>query len=71
MKSIYNLFATAGVIGLMAYLVLLFGLLAGWIMNIIALVHFFLGDTLLWSNLIIGRVIGLFLFPLGGVLGWF
>ena len=70
MKVIYNLFAAAGIIGVLTYFALIIGLLAGWIMNLIDVVQFFLANAE-WTNLMVGKLIGLFFFPLGGILGWF
>lgn len=70
MKSIYDLFSAAGMIGILAYLGLVFGLLIGWVMNLINVVQLFLANGEL-TTIFLGRIIGIFLFPLGGILGWF
>lgn len=43
------------------------GLVVGWIMNIIALSHASFSPI---SGFVILRIAGIFLAPLGGVLGW-
>lgn len=56
------------VIGFLVLCVALF-LAVGWIMNIAAL--FSAPAIVAWSGMEIARVIGVFVAPLGGVLGWF
>lgn len=70
MKTVFLFFRAFGAVGILAYLALIFGLLAGWVMNLIDVVHLFLANSPL-TTLFIGKVIGIFVFPLGGVLGWF
>ena len=50
-----------------ALYVMAFGLFAGWVMNIIALVHMIGGPV---SSMFIARIVGVFAAPLGGVLGY-
>ena len=57
MKAFFNLAVVSGLIGL----------LVGWVMNIIALFDLTLQSPLGW---IIGRVIGVFIPFVGGVLGY-
>jgi len=70
MKSIYALFSAAGVIGILAYLGLWLGLFIGWVMNLIEVFQLFAANAPL-TTLFIWRIIGVFLSPLGGILGWF
>lgn len=44
-------------------------LVVGWIMNIAAL--FSAPAIAAWSGMEIARVIGVFVAPIGGILGWF
>jgi len=66
-STIKGLFAAAGIF---TYFVLIFGLLIGYIMNIYTVVIGFL-NSVPFDTMFIGRIIGLFFYPLGGVLGWF
>ena len=55
------------------YLVYIFGvfaLLVGWIMNLFAIVHLLVSNAP-FTTLFIGRIVGAFLLPLGGILGYF
>jgi len=55
---------------LLAYLVIPFAMLAGYVMNIITLTQVALnGDVL--GTLEIVRMVGLLIFPLGAILGYF
>lgn len=45
-----------------------FSIVIGWVMNIFKLVTS--GPVGLWEGLEIMRVLGIFIFPLGAVLGW-
>jgi hypothetical protein len=52
----------------LTYFAVVIGLVIGWIMNIVALVG---GPELAqWTTLEVLRVVGIFVAPLGGVLGW-
>ena len=52
-------------------MVAMFGVIAagvvGWVMNIIAIIH----SDFVWTSLLIIRVIGVFIVPIGAVLGYF
>lgn len=50
---------------LLFYIVLLLGGLVGWVLNIIAIVH---ADHI--SGMLVARIIGVFVAPLGAVLGY-
>ena len=50
------------------YIVIVFLVLYGWFWNIIKIVHF---DFNHFSGMIIARIIGVFLAPLGALLGYF
>ena len=56
----------SNIIGLSAVL-LIIALVAGWIMNIIAIVQ----SEFIFTGMLIARIIGVFVAPLGAVLGWF
>lgn len=52
----------------LAYFAGVVALVIGWVMNIVALVG---GPELAqWTTLEVLRVVGIFIAPLGGVLGW-
>lgn len=53
-----------------AYLILLAGGFTGYVINILDVVHV-LATNAPVTPLVIGRVVGIFAFPLGAVLGWF
>ena len=56
------------VIGALLYLSIIIGGIYGWIMNIVHLVQ----NEVVWtSGMSIGRIIGIFVGPLGAVLGYF
>ena len=57
-----------GAIALLVYLAVLFGLVVGWVMNIIGIIHT-LSDPI--TGMFIARLVGTVVFPLGGVLGYF
>jgi hypothetical protein len=56
------------VIGGLLYLSIIIGGIYGWIMNIVQLVQ---NDIVWTSGMSIGRIIGIFVAPLGAVLGYF
>jgi hypothetical protein len=62
---------TAGIVVgagvLLLYTVLVLGGLAGYVMNVVDLIREINGPI---GALVVVRVIGLFLFPLGAILGW-
>jgi len=41
----------------------------GWVLNIVAIFHS--GPMAEWSGVTIVRVVGIFVAPLGAVMGWF
>lgn len=55
-----------GLTMIVIYLSIVIMLMIGWIMNIVAIAH-----LTAFSGMAVLRVIGVFLAPLGGVLGWF
>ena len=57
----------SSLIALLMYLGLVLGVLYGWIMNIVALAHMNLTDV---TGMLILRVVGIFMAPLGAVLGY-
>lgn len=46
---------------------LVIGLIAGWVMNIITIAHSDFGTL---TGLLVLRVVGIFVAPLGSILGW-
>ena len=68
MKAIYGFFSALGVIGIFSYIALIVLMLWGWVLNIIALVGMVDGGV---TTMFILRVAGVFIAPLGGILGWF
>lgn len=60
--------SNATLTALLLYLAVLIGLLIGWVMNIVAIIHS-IGDAI--TGLFIARLFGTIVFPLGGVLGYF
>ena len=57
-----------GAIALLCYIAILIGLVIGWVMNIVGIVHT-LSDPI--TGMFIARLVGTVVFPLGGVLGYF
>lgn len=58
---------SGSVIALLIYAVLLVAFVSGWVMNVMAIAGSSF-DTI--SGMLVLRVIGVFLAPLGAVLGW-
>lgn len=52
----------------LTYLVVILGLIIGWVMNIVSIVHT-LSDPI--TGMFIARLVGTVVFPLGGILGYF
>lgn len=63
-------FEGLGLFAALAYVALIIGGLIGYVLNIIAIVHLVVADAPIHA-MFIARCIGVFAFPLGGVLGWF
>lgn len=59
--------ACGSVIALLLYLTLLVAFVSGWIMNIMAVAGSSF-DTI--TGMLVLRVVGIFIAPLGAVLGW-
>lgn len=71
-KALHGFFAALGTVGVFAYIGLLIAGIVGYVMNIIDLVQLCLvPGPLQVTGLLIGRIIGLFIFPVGGILGYF
>lgn len=72
-KAVYAMFSGLGIVGIMAYIALWVGMLVGYFMNVFSVAKFFLSNAAINTidTLMIGRIIGLFFAPLGGVLGYF
>lgn len=57
-----------GILGILVWLGLICAGVVGWAMNIIAIVHAVSGPL---TTLLIVRIVGIFVFPLGAILGYF
>ena len=69
MSSIrFTLGEKLGLATLLAYVCVVVLGIAGWIMNIAAIIPLLDGGFTPW---LVARIIGVVLFPLGAVLGWF
>ena len=53
--------------GVLLYLALLIFLIGGWVMNLVEIVNY---DFAAITGMIILRIAGIFIAPLGAVLGW-
>lgn len=60
--------AFAGAIAFIFVVALILGAVFGWVFNILALIK--AGPLATWAALEVFRVIGIFIAPLGAVLGW-
>ena len=58
---------TGGVIALFIYLVLLVVFISGWVMNIMTIAGSSFDSI---TGMLVLRVVGVFMAPLGAVLGW-
>lgn len=56
------------VAALLIYLVLVLGIGAGWVLNVVKIVQ---NDFAPITGMLIARIIGVFIAPLGAVLGYF
>ncbi len=65
MNDLFKITAATGLFTLWAFAVI--GMFIGWVLNIVALLNI---EMFIWSGIQILRIIGIFIFPLGGVLGW-
>lgn len=70
-RAIFAFFKALGIFGVIAYIALWVALVVGWIFNIFDLVKAAIGPGAHLTLLIALRVLGIFVLPLGGVLGWF
>jgi hypothetical protein len=52
-----------------AFYALILAAFAGWVMNIVEIIN--AGFSSDWNGMLIARCIGVFVAPLGAVLGWF
>lgn len=67
MGFLFGFFKGLGAVGILLWVALWFAALIGWVLNIIAIVHSVSGPV---TTLLVLRVVGIFAFPLGGILGW-
>lgn len=71
-NTIRNAFGVFGVIGLSLYYMFSLALLIGWFFNLHYLIKQFLATgTAEFTWLFVGQILGLFAYPIGGILGWF
>jgi hypothetical protein len=66
-NAINTFFASIGLLGLLAAIVLWVAVVWGWVLNIISLIGMIGGD---FNVLLVLRVVGIFFAPLGAALGW-
>lgn len=68
-RAITTFFASLGIIGFLAYFALCIAGVIGWVMNVWQVIGLAKTATTLtvWLAL---KVVGIFAFPLGAVLGW-
>jgi hypothetical protein len=60
-------FQSLGVLGALIFLALWVGGIVGWILNIFAILHGVSGPL---TTLFVLRIVGIFAFPLGAILGY-
>lgn len=63
-----NISIKVGTAGMLFLLAVIGAMAIGWIMNIVTIAHSNFSDL---TGMLILRVIGIFVAPLGSVLGWF
>lgn len=56
-----------GLLAILAYLAIIIALVYGWVMNIVTIAHSNFSDI---TGLLVLRVVGIFVAPLGTVLGY-
>lgn len=68
MKVTYKAKSDMGaILASLVFLGLIIAALSGWVMNIITIAHSNFGDL---TGLLVLRVVGIFVAPLGAILGW-
>lgn len=67
MGIVFKFFQGLGIAGIFLWIALWVAMFIGWVLNIIALVHSVSGPV---TTLFVLRIVGIFAFPLGGILGW-
>ena len=65
----FNIFAGLGASGVILWVCFWIAVLVGWVINIVDLVGMIGGNQL--TTLFVARIVGIFFFPLGAILGWF
>lgn len=68
LRSVANLFRTAGFVVFAMYLVMLVLGIIGWVMNLFKIIPLLDNGLGAW---LIARIAGLVVIPLGALLGWF
>lgn len=68
MKSYQKRYTIASLILLIVYMLVVMLVVIGWVRNIIDIVAIV---ELPMTGMFVLRVVGIFVFPLGGILGWF
>jgi len=64
---LYKFFQGLGAVGVFAFIALWIAGIIGWVMNIIDIIHSSGGP---FTVLLVLRIVGIFAFPLGAILGW-
>ena len=70
-RAISAFFKALGTFGVLAYIALWVALVVGWIFNIFDLIHAAFGPAPQLTLLVLLRILGIFVAPLGGILGYF
>ena len=65
--DLYKFFQGLGAVGVFAFIALWIAGIIGWVMNIIDIIHSSGGP---FTVLLVLRIVGIFAFPLGAILGW-
>ena len=68
MRRLHNFFISLGLVGYVTYFLLCIVLLIGWLLNIGKLVGLRHSDEITVEIII--RIIGIFVGPLGSIMGW-
>lgn len=68
MRKLHNFFVSLGIVGYITYFAIIIALLIGWFLNIGTLIGMRHTDDFTLEILL--RIVGIFIGPLGGVMGW-
>jgi hypothetical protein len=64
---LYKFFQGLGAVGVFAFIALWIAGIIGWVMNITDIIYSAGGP---FTTLLVVRIVGIFVFPLGAILGW-